>query len=189
MKNIMIGVLALTLLSGCSKTGKNSSESGKIYPPFDIKNMDTSIKPGDDFFLYANGTWVKNNPIPADKNSISSFDELLEKNRHDIREIIEETAATKEIKTGSVAEKIGKFYNSGMDTVSIEQMGTEPIKKFFEKIESIRNPDDVQSVAAYFQTYQINTFFVTFSNQDAKNSSNVIACLYQSGIGLPDRDY
>jgi len=73
MKNITVWIFAIALLSGCSKNIKSISDAGKIYPPFDVKNMDPSVKPGDDFFLYTNGTWLKNNPIPADKNSRSSL--------------------------------------------------------------------------------------------------------------------
>jgi len=62
--------------------------------------MDPAIKPGDDFFTYVNGTWLKNNPIPADKNSRSTFEELFERNRHDIKEIIEEAAASKDAQPG-----------------------------------------------------------------------------------------
>jgi len=151
--------------------------------------MDTKIKPGDDFYSYTNGAWLKNNPIPADKNSRSTFDELIEKNRHDIREIIEEAAATKDVQQGSNTEKIGKFYNSGMDTVSIEKKGIAPLKIFFDKIEAIKNISDVQSVGAYFQSYAISPFFSLFSNQDSKNSTSIIAQCFQAGIGLPDRDY
>ena len=184
-----MGILAFALLEGCSTNVKNTVDTAEKYPALDVQNMDTTIKPGDDFYDYVNGTWIKNHPIPPDKNSISAFDELMEKNRHDIREIIEEAASDLNALPGSNTQKIGTFYNSGMDTVSIEQQGIKPIKKFFDKIDSIRNINDVQSVAAYFQTYQIGPFFYLFSNQDSKNSASVIAGCYQAGIGLPDRDY
>lgn len=189
MKILLIGLISLTLVAGCSNNKKNNVDSVAIYPPFDVRNMDPTIKPGDDFFDYVNGTWIKNNPIPADKNSLSVFDELLEKNRHDIRQIIEEAAADKNAQPGSNTEKIGNLYNSGMDTVAIEQQGITPLKKFFDKIDSIQNLSDLQVVAADFQTNQINPFFYLFSNQDSRNSTSVIAGFYQSGIGLPDRDY
>lgn len=189
MKKIMIGILTLALMQGCTSNVKNKVETVKKYPPFDVQNMDTKIKPGDDFYSYTNGTWLKNNPIPADKNSRSTFDELIEKNRHDIREIIEEAAATKDVQPGSNTEKIGTFYNSGMDTVSIEKKGIAPLKIFFDKIEAIKNISDVQSVGAYFQSYAISPFFSLFSNQDSKNSTSIIAQCFQAGIGLPDRDY
>ncbi|MGD0755976.1 MAG: M13 family metallopeptidase [Bacteroidales bacterium] len=189
MRKLFVGVLTLALLQGCSNKVKNTTDSVKKYPAFDVQNMDTTIKPGDDFFAYTNGTWLKNNPIPADKNSRSTFDGLFERNRHDIKEIIEEAAASKDAQPGSNTEKIGTFYNSGMDTLSIEQKGISPLKMFFDKIESIRNIDDVLSVGAYFQTYRISPFFYLFSNQDSKNSTSVIAQCYQAGIGLPERDY
>jgi putative endopeptidase len=189
MKRIIIGILTLTLLQSCTTNVKNTVEKVKKYPPFDVHNMDLAIKPGDDFFAYTNGTWLKNNPIPADKNSRSTPEELFERNRHDIREIIEEAAASKDVQPGSNSEKIGTFYNSGMDTISIERLGLSPLKMFFDKIESIKNITDIQSVGAFFQTYQINPFFFLFSNQDSKNSTSVIAQCYQGGIGLPERDY
>src|SRR5674476_391605 len=113
MKKIIIAILTIALLQGCTTNVKNTVEKVKKYPAFDVQNMDTTIKPGDDFFNYTNGTWLKNNPIPADKNSRSTFDELFERNRHDIREIIEEAAAVKDVQPGSNTEKIGTFYNSG----------------------------------------------------------------------------
>jgi putative endopeptidase len=189
MNKILMGILVFALLEGCSTNVKNTVDTAEKYPALDVQNMDTTIKPGDDFYDYVNGTWIKNHPVPPDKNSISAFDELMEKNRHDIREIIEEAASDKNALPGSNTQKIGTFYNSGMDTVSIEQQGIKPIKKFFDKIDSIRNINDVQSVAAYFQTYQIGPFFYLSSTQDSKNSASVIAGCYQAGIGLPDRDY
>jgi Predicted metalloendopeptidase len=189
MKNIIIGMIILVLLAGCTGNIKKNAAAEIKYPPFNVQNMDTAVKPGDDFFTYVNGGWLKNNPIPADKNSSSVFDELFEKNRHDIREIIEEAAAGKDVKTGTNAEKIGTFYNSGMDSLSIEQKGISPLKMFFDKIDSIRNIADVQSVGAFFQTYQISPFFYLFSRQDSKNSTSIIAQFYQAGIGLPERDY
>jgi len=189
MKKIFLGILTLLMAFGCKPNVKNTTEAVKIYPPFDVQNMNKSVKPGDDFYTYANGTWLKNNPIPADKNSRSTFDELFEKSRHDIREIIETAAASKDVKPGSNAEKIGNFYNSGLDTVSIEEKGITPLKMFFDKIDGIKTIADVQSAGAFLQSYQITPFFYLFSNQDAKNSTNVIAQCYQSGIGLPERDY
>ena len=189
MKKIIIGILTLALLHSCTSNVKKNVEEVKKYPPFEVQNMDNSIKPGNDFFTYVNGTWLKNNPIPADKNSRSTFDELFERNRHDIREIIEEAAATKDAQPGSITEKIGMFYNSGIDSLSLEKQGITPLKPFFEKIESIKTITDVQSVGAYLQTSGVNPFFAIFSNQDAKNSTSVIAGFYQACIGLPERDY
>lgn len=151
--------------------------------------MDTTVNPGDDFFEYVNGTWIKNNPIPADKNSWSAFQELYERNRENIRSIIETAASKQDAPAGSVDKQIGTFFNTGMDTVAIEKQGVGPLKDLFLKIDSITSIADVQSMAAYLQKYNIGALFQVFSNADQKNSEMVIANFYQSGIGLPDRDY
>ncbi len=189
MNKILIGIIAFALLEGCASNVKNNMDTEMKYPALNVQNMDTTIKPGDDFFDYVNGTWLKTHPVPADKNSISAFDELMERNRTEIREIIADAAADKNAEQGTITQKIGTFYNTGMDTVSIEEQGIKPIKKFFDKIDSISNTNDLLSVAAIFQTYQAGPFFYLFSNQDSKNSTSVIAGCYQAGIGLPDRDY
>lgn len=175
------------MLFGCNTVKKPAD--AKKYPAFDVQNMDTTIKPGDDFFTFTNGAWLKSNAIPADKNSKDVFDELVERNRENIKEIITEAASSKDATRGSNKQKIGTFYNSGMDTVKINEQGLLPLKMFFDKIESIKTIDDVQMTGAFFQSYSINPFFYLFSNQDSKNSNNVIAQVYQAGIGLPERDY
>lgn len=189
MKNILIVILSLAILAGCTGKGDKSTKEVKKYPAFDTQNMDPAVNPGDDFFTYTNGNWMKKNPIPADKNSISAFDELFENSRRDIKEIIIESAATRDVTSGSTTQKIGTFYNSGMDTAAIEKQGITPLKMFFDKIESIKTIADIQSAGAFFQTYQISPFFFMFSNQDSKNSKNVIAQCTQAGLGLPERDY
>jgi putative endopeptidase len=188
MKKFVIGILAIALLQGCTNV-KNPSETMKKYPAYDVQNMDITIKPGDDFFVFTNGKWLKNNPIPADKNSKDAFDELFERNRENIREIIIDAGTAKDVVAGSNKQKIGTFYKSGMDTVKIGEQGIKPLKVFFDKIESIKTIDDVQLTGAFFQSYSISPFFYLFSNQDSKNSNNVIAQCYQAGLGLPERDY
>jgi putative endopeptidase len=189
MKKLIFGILTLALIQGCTNNGKKRNAEVKIYPPFDVSNMDTSVKPGDDFYNYAVGTWLKNNPIPADKNSKNVFDELFERNRENIKEIIVDAAGSKDATEGSNKQKIGTFYNTGMDTVKITEQGLKPLQSFFDKIEAVKTAEDVQMAGAYLQSYSINPFFYLFSNQDSKNSANVIAQCYQAGIGLPERDY
>src|SRR5664279_667459 len=168
MKNILIGIIAITLLVGCTGNVNKTAEPMKKYPAFDIQNMDTTIKPGDDFFDYADGKWMKNNPIPADKNSKDAFDELFERNRENIREIITDAATAKEVVPGSNKQKIGTFYKSGMDTTKIAEQGIKPLKSFFDKIDAIKTINDVQMTAAFFQSYSISPLFGLSSNQDSK---------------------
>lgn len=189
MKKLLCGILALALLQSCVNNEKKTVDTAKKYPAFDVHNMDTTINPGNDFFAYTNGIWLKNNPIPADKNSKDAFDELFERNRENIKEIITDAATSKDAPQGSNKQKIGTFYNSGMDTAKINEEGIKPLEKFFDKIESIKTIEDVQMTGAYLQSYFICPFFLLYSDQDSKNSSSVIAQCSQAGIGLPEREY
>lgn len=186
---LMGGIISLSLLSGCAGKNKKSSTASETVPAFEVQNMDTTVSPGEDFFSYVNGSWIKNHPIPADKDAFSAFEEIFEKNRENIKTIIETAAQNKSAAPGSIDLKIGMFYNTGMDTVKIEKQGIEPLRDFLKRIDAMKNAADVQSTAAYFQTFGLSPFFYIFSNSDQKNSEMVIANIYQSGIGLPDRDY
>jgi len=178
----------LLMISGCDNNNGNNDEANK-FKAFDTKNMDTTANPGDDFFTYANGTWVKNNPVPADKNRFGAFDELAEKSQNDLKQIIESAAKSKDAKEGSNAQKVGDFYAAGLDSAQISLQGLKLIDEYIEKITNIKTITDVQTVGAYFQTFGINPFFYIYAAQDEKNSEAVIANTWQGGLGLPDRDY
>jgi putative endopeptidase len=193
MKNSFLmlsaGLVSLAIISGCNGNKKESADSVKHYPAFEVQNMDTTINPGDNFYTYVNGNWIKSHPIPPDKDSYSVFEELFERNRDNIKSIIEKAAQEKDAHVGSVNATIGLFYNTGMDTVKTDKLGASPLNELFSKIDGMKTPADVQSVVAYLQTLGVNPFFYIFPNADQKNSEMVIANIYQSGIGLPDRDY
>ncbi len=192
MKNYMqlslTGLIALGITAACTG-GNKETASAERFPAFEVQNMDTTIRPGDDFFTYVNGNWIKNHPIPEDKNSYNAFQELDDRNSKNIRTLIETTAAKKDIQPGSIDEKISFFYNAGMDTVAIDAQGIAPVSDLFTAIDGIKTPADVQVVAARFQTLAMDPFFTIFPEADKKNSTMVIANFYQAGIGLPDRDY
>lgn len=183
MKQLLfVGLILSTTLffQSCSKQD--------TVKPLDPQNMDTSVDPGEDFFQYANGTWIKNNPIPDDYARYGAFEALAEKNYEDVISILEEAAAG-DFEPGSNMQKIGDFYASGMDTAKIEADGLVPLQPLFAKIEAIRDLDDVQRVIAEFHGMSINPLFYLWAGSDDKNSEWVIAQLYQGGLGMPDRDY
>lgn len=159
------------------------------FLPIDSKNMDLSIKPGDDFFHYANGNWIKNNPIPPDKTRYGAFDELTENNLLQIKEIIESAVEDKTKLPGSNKQKIGDFYESGMDSIRIETLDVSPLLPYLERINRINSQEELIKELAYFHTLRIFPFFVTYAAQDDKNSSMVILHIGQGGLGLRDRDY
>jgi|WetSurMetagenome_2_1015567.scaffolds.fasta_scaffold10571_3 putative endopeptidase len=158
-------------------------------PAIDKNNMDLSVNPGDDFSTYVNGTWNKNNPIPPDVGRYGAFDELIENNRKQINAIIEEASKDTKLAKGSNKQKIGDFYLSGMDEAKIDALGYEPIKKDLDKIKSLSSKTDLIKYTAYLNSYGIFPLFYAGGTIDDKNSNNVIAVLYQGGLGLPDRNY
>lgn len=158
-------------------------------PAINKNNMDLSVNPGDDFFSYVNGTWNKNNPIPPDLSRYGAFDELIENNRKQVKGIIEEASKDTKLIKGSSRQKIGDFYVSGMDEAKIDALGYEPIKKDLEKIKSLSTKSDLIKFTASLNSYGIYPIFYAGGTVDNKNSNNVIALLYQGGLGLPDKNY
>ncbi len=177
--------------SGQPKIDKNP-------PPLDPKNMDTSVKPGDDFYRYANGNWLKNNPVPPEYSRWGSFNELVEKNNDALHEITEKAAklAPKESGESKIEQagdadlqKVGDFYASGMDEEAIDAAGVKPLQDELQKIDAISSKDDLAKEIGRLHDQGIPAFFGFTSGQDDKNSTMVIAQAYQGGLGLPDRDY
>lgn len=163
--------------------------AGEKTPSLDRKNMDLSVRPGDDFFQYANGKWIDNVKIPDDKTSYASFNIVREHRDEAVRLLLEETAKITTSKKGSIEQKVSDFYAAGMNIKKIEAEGVKPLKKELEKIEKISTISDVQDVIAYFHTFGMSPLFGGSVYQDLKNSKIFKFYLMQSGLGLPDRDY
>jgi putative endopeptidase len=170
----------------------------KNPPPFDTKNMDTSVKPGDDFFVYANGGWLKRTPIPPEYARWGSFNELIEKNNDALHEIAEKAAkvapkeATKEkVEKAASAElqKVGDFYASGMDEKKINETRAKPLKDEFDRINAMKDQTDLVKEVGRLHSMGVGALFGFTSGQDDKNSTMVIAQAFQGGLGMPDRDY
>ncbi len=176
---IIIFLTALSLMVSVSFAQK----------PIDTQNFDMSVKPTDDFFQYVNGAWVKNNPIPPDQSRWGSFSEVQERNFKILHEILDEAAANTGAKKGSITQKVGEFYFSGMDTQNIQKQAAFPLADEFNRISKIKNSRELVDVIAYFHTASAGVPFAFYAMQDMKNSTAIIANLFQSGLGLPDRDY
>lgn len=151
------------------------------------KNFDPEIRPQDDFYRYANGAWLKNNPVPAEESRWGGFSVLQEDNQKNLHTILERAAAGK---IPSPIEKlVGDFYASGMDEAAIEAAGTRPLAPEFARIAAIKTPDDIMASLARFHRMGVRAGFGFYSGADAKNSNLEIAQLRQGGLSLPDRDY
>ncbi len=133
---------ALLALGSC----KNKSDADKAF--FDNSGMDTTVHPGDNFFRYANGGWIKNAKIPDDQSGWGSFYTLYQDNLVKMRTILEELSAKKDHPKGSTEQKAGDFYASGMDTVAIEKAGYEPLKPMLAKIDAVKDHKVLMSLLA-----------------------------------------
>src|SRR2546421_3143414 len=176
----------------------------KNPPPLDPKNMDTSVKPAEDFYLFANGSWIKNNPVPPEFSRWASFNELAEKNNDTLHEIAEKAAGgnapndasspTKKTKgnektSTADVQKVGDFYASGMNEIAVDTAKAQPLTDEFKKIDAMKDRKDVLKEIGRFHAMGWRAFFGFISGQDDKDSTKVIAQAYQGGLGLPDRDY
>lgn len=183
MKHRLLLFLGILLTIGCAR--HDFSPRRAIEPA----NMDLSVSPGDDFYQFANGNWLKNHPVPDDYSRFGSFEEVAEKNLRDLRQIMEYAVRSSSLEKGSNVQKIGDFYASGMDTEKIEQDGLTPIQPLLNDIAVIQTVADVQSMIAALHRKGISPLFHFFAEPDPKNSALNIGWFYQGGLGLPDRDY
>jgi len=154
----------------------------------DPANMDLSVKPGDNFYQYANGGWLKQNPVPASKTRWGSFDVLREESSRRLQSLLEEAAKT--TSKGRLQQMIGDFYRSGMDSAAIEARGYQPIKPELDRLAALNDKQQVVTEIATLRTKGIaSPLFSVFVGQDRKNVSQYIPQIGQGGTTLPDRDY
>lgn len=153
----------------------------------DPQNMDMSVKPGDNFYQYANGNWLKQNTVPASKTSWGSFNELREKSLDAMKSLLDDAAKT--TTKGRLYQMVGDYYTSGMDSVTIENRGFEPIKPELARVDKVNNKQAFFDELAYQRTQSNGMLFGFFVAQDRKNVSKYMPQFSQGGTTLPDRDY
>ena len=152
-------------------------------------NIDRAVKPGDNFYMFANGSWLKNNPIPPSETRWGSFNELQENNYRALHSLLDEAASKRDAAYGSKEQKIGEFYRSGMDSAMIEKMGLKPLQADLDRISKINSPKEILAEVCYEQIHGAGTLFSFYVSPDDKNVSQQICQFFQGGLGMPDRDY
>ncbi|MCC3156662.1 M13 family metallopeptidase [Hymenobacter sp. 15J16-1T3B] len=176
-------LLGTALLTGCQSGGSSSNKPDVLQA-----SLDTTARPGDDFFQYANGTWLKQHPIPASESNWGIGKEVQNEVYARLRALSED-AAKANAKAGSTQQKIGDFWGTGMDSVAINKQGAAPLKAELDRIAAIRSGADVPAEVARLQMIGVDALIGPYVGQDAKNSEKMALHLYQSGLGLPNRDY
>jgi putative endopeptidase len=157
-------------------------------PGFSTSNMDMTANPCLDFYQYACGTWMANNPIPPDQSRWGTFDALADRNRAVLHGILEKASAD-DPKRSAVEQKIGDFYASCMDESAIDQLGIKPLEPELKRIEAINSKDQIADELVRLHPLGVGALFSFYATPDAKNSTQMIADTDQGGLGLPDRDY
>lgn len=191
---LALGALSLT---ACSPKTEQTSQEVKVEEQAEkqltsgisLENMDTNAAPQEDFYVYTNGTWLKNQVIPADKSNYGSFTKLYDDAQKNLKLIIEQASADQSAVVGSEQQKLGDFYNSFMDEEAVNAKGVTPLKPMFDSIDNIKTHDDVAEMFGALYRKGVSGPLGGYVYNDAKQSDQYIFYVGQSGLGLPDRDY
>ena len=203
---LLVGALCATsvgLITACSSTSTQKPAAAPspaptpattqapvaaTAPGLHMDWLDKSVDPGQDFFHYANGGWQKQNPIPGAYSRWGTFNVLIKQNQETVHEILEQTSK-QDNKPGSIEQKVGDFYATGMDEAGIEAAGVKPLQPELAAIARIKTRAGLQKEMAHLQMMGVDAMFGFGEMQDFKDSTKVIGIAFQGGLGLPDRDY
>ena len=185
MKKLLLYSTTLVMATsiGCTQQTTQHKDKG-----IEIANMDTTAVAGDDFYKYATGGWQEANPIPDENSRYGTFDKLREENQKQVQGLIEELGA-EDHKQGTNAQKVGDLYSIGIDSVKLNAEGYEPIQPILAEIDAATSKKDIVKLMAQVSKYAANPFFGFYVSADDKNSSMNIVHIFQSGIGMGEREY
>ncbi|NNV54698.1 M13 family metallopeptidase [Limnovirga soli] len=184
-KHFVLASAFFMMFSACNNT--NPSQETTLKDAV-IDNLDTTVNPGQDFFMYANGGWIKKNPIPNEQASWGIGNLVIEENLERLRTISEDAAKANGAQ-GTPDQKIGDFFTTAMDSSKIEKAGITPLQPYLDKIAAITDTKSLLSTVAQLKVIGSGTLFADFVTQDDMNSEVMTFKLWQGGIGLPEREY
>jgi len=188
---------SLLLLAGCNQTPEKASKTtpleasvpSKLISGISQANIDNTVRPQDNFYRYVNGGWIKKSEIPSDKTAIGSFYDLRDEADNNVKAIIKELAKRQYLIGGSDEQKVGDLFNSYMNTDIRNKAGITPIQPIIDTINSLKTKQDIAQFFGQYQATGITTPFAFYISVDAKDSNNYATHVWQSGLGLPDKDY
>jgi putative endopeptidase len=178
--------LPLLLLAAACNHPDTTTKGAK--PDFLTANIDTTVSPAEDFFAFANGGWIKRTPIP-DAESGWGLGNLVEEEIYNRLKKVNEDALQQQAAKGTIMQKIGDFWYSGMDSAGIDRAGLSPLKQELDEIRAINNKQDLTRVCADLHRKGVRPLFADYVGQDEKNSTEMAFNFHQGGLGLPERDY
>lgn len=183
LKRLLVSLSICATLFACNNNDKTVAKRDVLF-----ENLDTTVSPGADFFEYANGGWIKKNPIPATDAAWDIGNLVNEETLNRLKEI-NEKAAKADASTGTAEQKIGDFWTTAMDSAKVEADGLKPLQPQLEKIAAANDVKSLIAVITEFKKIGSGTFFADFVSQDDKNSEMMTYKLWQGGIGLGEREY
>ncbi len=190
MNRSLFSAVALLFLIGCAQQGKQppAAEPRQPHSGISVTGMNTSVRPGDDFFSYVNGQWVEETEIPHDRSRYGTFDLLRDESQENVKTIIEESASG-EFAKGSDQQKVGDLYRSFMDVETRDARGMAPLQPELDRISSISDRADLAIYFAETVKRHLDAPFSFGQAADFKNPKQYMIYVAQSGLGLPDREY
>jgi putative endopeptidase len=199
MLNRLVVMTLATVLTACAASAPKPKPASLAVaaPPtpvplksgLDLNGFDRSVRPQDDLYRFAGGSWLANTEIPKDRSNYGSFIILDDQAQEEVKQLIVAASEQADRKTGSDAQKVGDFYLAYMDTTRVESLGIAPLREEMARIDAIATPRDVARYIGHSQRIGVSQPFAWFSSPDNKNSSAYLGSLYQNGLTMPDRDY
>ena len=183
MKQLLTIALLCTGLYACNNASSDAKKADLL-----AANIDSTVKPGDDFFEYANGGWIKKTPMPESESGWGIGNLVQDEIYSRLKKINEDAIASKN-EDGTINQKIGDFWQTAMDTVGLDKAGITPLQADLDKINSIQNPNDIMAVGADLHRKGVNCLFGAYVAQDDKNSEMMAFKMDQGGLGMPNREY
>lgn len=192
MKKLLLFSLSLSMLAACGTKDNSSTiktkKGSNTYSTINTNYIDKSVSPKSDFFQYANGEWVKNNPVPASESRWGSFNELDKANKIKITKILDKAAKEKSEK-GTTNQLLGDYYTSFISMETRNKVGFKPIADLVNNVGEIRDKRNYANITAILHERGISAFFGFGIGQDLKDVDNHITYFGQGGIGLPNKNY
>lgn len=195
MKKILITLAAvlccwmtMTVFTACTDSDDNSTQQGPQSSSIDMSDLDTSVRPGDDFYQYACGGWIKNNPLPATYSRYSKVEKLLANNQERIKAILEDLQ-TGSFADGSTEQKLADLYRLAMDSQRRNQQGVEPLMGIIGQMEQAATVEQLFQIQLQLVPENFYVFLAAYFAADEKNATQNILRVKQSGIGMGQKEY
>jgi predicted metalloendopeptidase len=191
MKNLVLLGVAACLTVSCSRQpdGPAAAASSPPRPGVDTAGFDRSVRPQDDLFRHVNGRWLATTEIPADRGTYGGFYEAIDRTQDRLREIVEAAARAPNKSPGSDQQKLGDFFTAFMDETRVNQLGKAPLDEELARIDALASTSDLARHMARMLKLNMTTLVTGFVDGDAQDPATSVLYLFQSGLGLPDRDY